>query len=94
MKKIVSLLLTLVMLVGVTSVLGSCGAPKDPGAQISVYLGDEIYDFDPTDYYVDSNAQQVMSLIFDHRADRRGSGLVRHRGCILVFSEIVRGLGR
>ena len=65
MKKIVSLLLTVVMLFGVISVLAACGTPKNPGAQIAVYLGDEVYDFDPTDYYVDDNAEQVMSLLFE-----------------------------
>ena len=34
-------------------------------AEIKVYLGDAIYDFDPTDYYTDSNADQVMNLIFE-----------------------------
>lgn len=65
MKKIISLLLTVTMLIGVVSALASCGAPKNPGAQIAVYLGDEVYDFDPTDYYVDDNAEQVMSLLFE-----------------------------
>lgn len=65
MKKIVSLLLTLSILVLSVSVLSSCGAPKDAGAEISVYLGERIYDFDPTDYYVDSNAESVMSLLFE-----------------------------
>ena len=65
MKKIVSLLLTLAMLALMAFSLVSCGAPKDGGAEISVYLGNEIYDFDPTDYYVDSNAEQVMRLLFE-----------------------------
>ena len=45
--------------------LSSCGEPKDGGPEISVYLGDNVYDFDPTDYYVDSNAEQVMSLLYE-----------------------------
>lgn len=65
MKKIISLLLTAVMLFGMVSVLSACGAPKNPGAEIAVYLGDEVYDFDPTDYYADDNAEQVMSLLFE-----------------------------
>lgn len=65
MKKIISLLLTVTVLIGVASALASCGAPKNPGAQIAVYLGDEVYDFDPTDYYVDDNAEQVMTLLFE-----------------------------
>lgn len=53
------------MLVSTLVIFTACGEPKDDGAEISVYLGDEIFDFDPTDYYVDSNAEQVMSLIYE-----------------------------
>ena len=65
MKKITSLLLALIMIFASTFALASCGAPEDSGAEISVYLGEEIYDFDPTDYYADDNAEQVMSLLYD-----------------------------
>lgn len=53
------------MLLSCVFALSSCGEPKDAGAEISVYLGANIYDFDPTDYYVDSNAEQVMSLLYE-----------------------------
>ncbi len=65
MKKIVSLLLATLMLCGAMFSLASCGAPEDAGAQISVYLGQDVLDFDPTDYYADSTADQVMSLLFE-----------------------------
>ena len=65
MKKVVSLLLVLCMLSALTVSLVGCGAPKDDGASIDVYLGSGVYDFDPSDYYVDSNAEQVMSLLFE-----------------------------
>lgn len=65
MKKIISLLLALTFVLGTSFVLVSCGAPKDAGAEIKVYLGEKIYDFDPTDYYVDSNAELVMGLLYD-----------------------------
>ncbi len=65
MKKIVSLLLSVVMLVGSLAVLGSCGAPKDDGAEFNIYLGNEIFDFDPSDYYANSTAEQVMSLLYE-----------------------------
>ena len=65
MKKFLSLLLAMTMLVGALLSLSSCGAPEDDGAEISVYLGEQIYDFDPTDYYADSNAEQIMSLLFE-----------------------------
>ena len=66
MKKIVSLLLSAALVLGLAFSLASCAeAPADAGAEFSVYLGADVYDFDPTDYYVDSNAEQVMSLIFE-----------------------------
>ena len=65
MKKILSLTLAVVMLLSSMLVLSSCGEPKDAGAEIKVYLGANIYDFDPTDYYADSNAEQVMSLLYE-----------------------------
>lgn len=65
MKKVVSLILALCMLLTVAVSLVSCGAPKDDGAKIKVYLGGAVYDLDPTDYYVDSNAEQVISLLFE-----------------------------
>ena len=65
MKRIVSMLLALTMIALLAFSLVSCGAPKDAGAEIAVYLGNQIYDFDPTDYYVDSNAEQVMRLLFE-----------------------------
>ena len=51
MKKITSLLLALTFILGSACLLVSCGSKnKDGGAQIKVYLGEKIYDFDPTDY--------------------------------------------
>lgn len=64
MKKIISLILVLTLLLGSLCVLSGC-APKDAGAEISVYLGDVIYDLDPTEYYADDNAAQVMSLLYE-----------------------------
>ncbi len=65
MKKILSLLLTVAMLFGAMLALASCGAPENAGAEIKVYLGPDVYDFDPTDYYADRNAEQVMSLLYE-----------------------------
>ncbi len=65
MKKILSLILTFALLASCLLCLASCGEPKDDGAEISVYLGERVYDLDPTDYYVDSNAEQLMALLYD-----------------------------
>lgn len=64
MKRFLSLFLALALMVGCLAVLTSC-APEDEGAQINIYLGDQVYDLDPTDYYVDSNAEQVMALLYE-----------------------------
>ncbi len=64
MKRILSLFLALLMLLSTLAVLTSC-APKDDGAQISIYLGDEIFDLDPSDYCVSSNAEQLLSLLYE-----------------------------
>ena len=78
MKKIMSLLLALSLLVACMTVLSSCGAPADAGAEISVYLGEEIYDFDPTEYYVDSNADQVMNLLYEPLFTLSSSGKLEY----------------
>ncbi len=65
MKRIVSLILTLIMLFGALTTLVSCGAPKDDGAEINVYLGSQVFDFDPSDYYVSAAAEQVLGLLYE-----------------------------
>lgn len=64
MKRIISLLLALTVVVGCMTVLSSCGQ-EDSGAEIEVYLGNEVYDLDPSDYFVSDNAAQFMSLLFE-----------------------------
>lgn len=65
MKRIVCLILTLALLASCILCFASCGEPKDDGAVISVYLGERVFDLDPTDYFVDSNAEQLMALLYD-----------------------------
>ncbi|MBQ7314525.1 MAG: hypothetical protein IJW83_00750 [Clostridia bacterium] len=65
MKKLISLLLVVTLLIGCTALLSSCGAPKDAGAEIIVYLGDIVYDFDPSDYVVDDNEAKLLSLMYE-----------------------------
>ena len=74
MKKILSLILALTLLLGTLLTFVSCGAPENEGAQISVYLGDPIYDFDPTDYYADNNAEKLMSLLYEPLFTINGKG--------------------
>ena len=65
MKKLLSLVLLLAVMLGIATVLSSCGEPEDDGAIIGVYLGEGVYDLDPSDYYVSDNAAQLMSLIYE-----------------------------
>ena len=68
MKKVISLLLILGMLAGMTAVFSSCGKAKDPvggGAQISVYLGSEIADLDPQGNQTSDAALSVIRLLFE-----------------------------
>lgn len=65
MKKLLSLVLLLAVMLGIVTVLSSCGEPEDDGAIIGVYLGEGVYDLDPSDYYVSDNAAQLMSLIYE-----------------------------
>lgn len=65
MKRILGLVLAFATLLSSVALLASCGVPEDAGAEIRVYLGETIYDFDPTDYYTDSNADQLMSLLYE-----------------------------
>ena len=67
MKKVISLLLLLGLLVGMTAVFSSCKG-KDPvggGAQISVYLGGEIVDFDPQKTQTSDAMLSIIRLVFE-----------------------------
>ena len=65
MKRTLSLFLALIMIFGALATLTSCGAPKNDGAEINIYLGAEVFDFDPSDYYVSDNAELVLALIYE-----------------------------
>ncbi len=66
-KRIFALLLCAVMLVscftGCSS--GKNGVEEDPGAYITMYLTDEIYDFDPANAYYNKDALNVVSMMYD-----------------------------
>ena len=77
MKRIVSLLMTLVMIFGALTTLSSCGKPRDNGAEINIYLGAQVFDFDPSDYYVSANAERVLSLIYEPLFTVKSNGKVK-----------------
>ena len=68
MKKTLSLLLALVMLLtAIPMAFTSCsdGEDDDPGADIHLFLSNRIYDLDPTLAMVDDDAAQVLSLLYE-----------------------------
>lgn len=63
-KRIFALLLCAVMLVPVLSACSSLGE-DDPGAYITMYMSDEIYDFDPAKAYYNTGTANVVSMMFE-----------------------------
>lgn len=64
MKRIVSFLLLLAMCLTCALTLSSCGT-EDEGAQISVYLTDRVWGFDPAADVTDDSVQSVMYLLYE-----------------------------
>jgi len=62
MKKFLCLFLVTVMLVASLGTLAGCGKKE---SEIRIYLGDQIYDFDPALAFVDDNVSRIMGLIFE-----------------------------
>lgn len=64
LKKIIALLLCLLMMIPFFS---SCAKRNedDLGPVISMYLSDEIYNFDPAYAYYNSSARNIVSLLFE-----------------------------
>lgn len=65
MKRVISLLLCVLMLV---PVMASCAKKDedDKGAYINMYLTDQIYDLDPAKAYNNESALRLVSLVFDN----------------------------
>ena len=65
MKKAISLLLCLLMIL---TVFASCGKEKDEndkGAYVYMYLTDPVYNFDPAYAYTNESSLKIASLLFD-----------------------------
>jgi len=68
MKKVISLLVLLGLLVSVTVAFSSCGKESEPiggGAQISVYLGGEITDLNPQKNQTNDATLSIIRLVFE-----------------------------
>ena len=64
MKRVISIVLLVIMLFTTAVCTTSCGA-EDGGAEISVYLSDRIYSFDPAGDYSDDATISVMYLLYE-----------------------------
>ncbi|MBQ8474976.1 MAG: peptide ABC transporter substrate-binding protein [Clostridia bacterium] len=64
MKRVLALVLAVIM---VACSFASCSTLEgdDKGAIVTVFLGDEIYDFDPTQSYTNDAVAQITSLVFE-----------------------------
>ena len=66
-KRIVALIIALLMIVAAFTACGNAGEEgkdEDRGAYISMYIADEVYDFDPANAYNNDSALKVVSLLF------------------------------
>ncbi len=72
-KRILALSLCIVM---ICSSFFGCAKKNnsDPGAYVTMYLSDEIYDFDPASAYYNTDAVNVLSLMYDtlFKLDKNG----------------------
>ena len=69
MKRILALSICLVLLAGsILGLLTSCSSSSDTsdkGAFITMYLGSEMYDFDPANAYYNNDVANVLELIYE-----------------------------
>ncbi len=63
MKRIISVLLLVTLLFTTAACLTSCA--EDEGAEISVYLNERIYNFDPAGSYLDDATIAILHLIYE-----------------------------
>ncbi len=65
MKKCLSLVLMVLLLLSVPLGLASCGEMEDNGAVVNLYYLGETYDFDPARVLYDDDAMRVTTLLFE-----------------------------
>ena len=64
-KRIIALLLCAILIVPALSGCGGIDHEDDKGPYITMYLSDEIYDFDPINAYYNSATEDIVSMMFD-----------------------------
>lgn len=85
-KRIIALLLCAVMLV---PVLASCGSKKDEddrGAYVTMYLTNEIYDFDPANAYYNTETADILGMMFETLFKLNEKGKVE-KGLVSKYSK-------
>ncbi len=65
MKRIVSLILSLVLLLSMVGMLASCRNPMRTDTQFSAYYVGNLYDFDPAMNYMNDDAMEVFNLLYE-----------------------------
>ena len=65
LKRIFALMLCVLMMVPVLASCAGSDEDIDPGAYITMYLTDEIYDFDPINAYNNSSTYNIVSMMYD-----------------------------
>ncbi|MBR3893628.1 MAG: hypothetical protein IKJ35_00620 [Clostridia bacterium] len=76
-KRIIALLLAAVMLLFCFTACAKKKSEEDPGAYITMYLTDDIYDFDPANAYYNADAVNVVSLMFETLFKLEADGSVK-----------------
>ena len=63
-KRIIALMMALLMLALSLAACSNNEEDEDRGAHISMYITDEVYDFDPANAYNNASALKVVSLLY------------------------------
>ena len=66
MKKLVALTLCIIMTVAVFAGCGNSDKEYFDGAYVTMYIADEMYDFDPANAYGNESALKIVSLLYDN----------------------------
>ena len=77
-KRISALILCLAMLAGVLAGCGGSKSTDDKGSYIAMYLTDEIYNFDPADAYYNTDAVNVLGLMYETLFTLTSSGKIKN----------------
>lgn len=77
-KRITALLLCLVMCVAMLAGCTGSTGDDDKGAYITMYLTDEIYNFDPVYAYTNEDAESIVSLLFARLFSLNESGKLQY----------------